>query len=56
MRLPANTFAEMREMVEYTIGGILVETSGKGKHKRADFTIIYKVCNTAVIPFPNGDE
>ena len=55
-RLPVTDFESKREMLEYTIGGILVETSGTGNHKRADLTIVYKVGNVAVIPFPEGGE
>jgi hypothetical protein len=55
-RLPANDFETKREMLDYTIAGILVETQGRGNHKTAGLTIAYKVGNVAVIPFPNGGE
>ncbi len=43
-------------MIEYKIGGILVDPSGRGRHKRANLTIAYKVGKVAVIPFSNGAE
>jgi site-specific DNA recombinase len=50
-RLPVDDYAGRREILEYMIGGLVIETRGIGRKKQAYVYFSFKIGKVAVLPF-----